>query len=114
MWYKNIAGRFFGLVTKHACDRRPDRQTDGRTELRLPRRLAASRGKNDRTLKNARHENAGHKKAGPKIAGPRLKVGKQTSAHRQWLSTVPITDPHGHDSIYLTTLTYFCLPSLTV
>jgi len=25
MWYKNIAGRFFGLVTKHACDR----QTDG-------------------------------------------------------------------------------------
>jgi len=29
MWYKNIAGRFFGLVRKHACDRR--------TELRLPR-----------------------------------------------------------------------------
>jgi len=25
MWYKNIASRFFGLVTKHACDR----QTDG-------------------------------------------------------------------------------------
>ena len=25
---KNIAGRFFGLVTKHACDR----QTDGRTD----------------------------------------------------------------------------------
>jgi len=20
MWYKNIASRFFGLVTKHACD----------------------------------------------------------------------------------------------
>jgi len=32
-WYKNIAGRFFGLVTKNACDRRTDRQT----ELRLPR-----------------------------------------------------------------------------
>ena len=32
---KNIAGRFFGLVTKHVCDR--DRETDGRTELRLPR-----------------------------------------------------------------------------
>ena len=29
MCYKNIAGRFFGLVTKHAFDRR--------TELRLPR-----------------------------------------------------------------------------
>jgi len=28
MSYKNVAGRFFGLVTKHACDR---------TELRLPR-----------------------------------------------------------------------------
>ena len=26
MWYKNIAGRFFGLVTKHACDRRTDGQ----------------------------------------------------------------------------------------
>jgi len=30
---KNIAGWFFGLVTKHACDRR----TDGQTELRLLR-----------------------------------------------------------------------------
>ena len=28
MWYKNIAGRFFGLVTKHACDRQTDRQKD--------------------------------------------------------------------------------------
>jgi len=28
MWYKNIAGRFFGLVTKHACDRQTDRRTD--------------------------------------------------------------------------------------
>jgi len=37
LWYKNIAGRFFGLVTKHACDGRTDGQTDGRTELRLPR-----------------------------------------------------------------------------
>ena len=36
MWYKNIAGRFFGLVTKHGCDTytygRTDRQTDGRTD----------------------------------------------------------------------------------
>jgi len=32
MWYKNIAGRFFGLVTKHACDRRTDGQTDRRTD----------------------------------------------------------------------------------
>jgi len=31
MLYKNIAGRFFGLVTKHACDRRTDRQ-DRRTD----------------------------------------------------------------------------------
>jgi len=29
MWYKNIAGRFFGLVTKHACERRTDGRTDG-------------------------------------------------------------------------------------
>jgi len=34
---KNIAGRFFGLITKHDCDRQTDRQTDGLTELRLPR-----------------------------------------------------------------------------
>jgi len=41
MWYKNIADRFFGLVTKHACDKQTDGQTDGqtdrRTELRHPR-----------------------------------------------------------------------------
>jgi len=37
MWYKNIAGMFFGLVTKHACDRRTDGRTDRLTELRLPR-----------------------------------------------------------------------------
>jgi len=24
MWYKNIPGRFFGLVTKHTCDRRTE------------------------------------------------------------------------------------------
>jgi len=29
MWYKKITGRFFGLVTKHACDRQTDRRTDG-------------------------------------------------------------------------------------
>jgi len=34
---KNIAGRFFGLVRKHACGRRTDGRTDRRTELRLPR-----------------------------------------------------------------------------
>jgi len=38
MWYKNIAGTFFGLVRKHACDRRTDGRTDRRTELRLPRK----------------------------------------------------------------------------
>ena len=26
MWYKNITGRFFGLVTKHACDGQMDSQ----------------------------------------------------------------------------------------
>ena len=26
LWYKTITGRFFGLVTKHACDRRTDGQ----------------------------------------------------------------------------------------
>jgi len=32
MRYKDIAGTFFGLVTKHACNRWTDK-----TELRLPR-----------------------------------------------------------------------------
>jgi len=34
MWYKNIAGRFFGLVSKHGCDTYgwTDRQTDGPTD----------------------------------------------------------------------------------
>jgi len=32
IWYKNVAGRFFGLVTKHACDRQTDRRTDGQTD----------------------------------------------------------------------------------
>jgi len=51
MWYKNIAGRFFGLVTKHACDRQTDRQTDGRADRQNydsqdRASIAASRGKN--------------------------------------------------------------------
>jgi len=43
MRYKNIAGRFFGLVTKHACDTR----TDGQNYDSQDRAgIAASRGKN--------------------------------------------------------------------
>jgi len=34
MWYKNITGRFFGLVTKHACDTHTDGSTDGQTDRR--------------------------------------------------------------------------------
>jgi len=44
MWYKIIAGRFFGLVTKHACDRGTDGRTDSYdSEDRAS--IAASRGK---------------------------------------------------------------------
>jgi len=43
MWYKNIADKLFGLVTKHACDR----QTDGQNYDSQDRTsIAASRGKN--------------------------------------------------------------------
>jgi len=49
VWYKNIAGagRFFGLVTKHACDRETDRRwTDGQNYDSQDRAsIAASRGK---------------------------------------------------------------------
>jgi len=43
MQCKNIAGRFFGLVTKHACDRRTDRQNYDSQHCAS---VAASRGKN--------------------------------------------------------------------
>jgi len=43
MWYKNIAGRFFGLVTKHARD---DRRTDIQNYDSQDRARIASRGKN--------------------------------------------------------------------
>jgi len=47
MWYKNIAGSFFGLVIKHACDRRTDGRTDGQNYDTQDRAsIAASRGKN--------------------------------------------------------------------
>ena len=42
MWYTNIAGRFFELVTKHACGR----QTDGQNYDSQDRASTASRGKN--------------------------------------------------------------------
>jgi len=52
MWYKNIAGRLFELVTEHACDRQTDRQTDGRTDgqnydSQDSASIVASRGKKD-------------------------------------------------------------------
>jgi len=51
MRYKNIAGRFFGLVTNHACDRRTDGRADGQTDgqnydSQDRASIAASRGKN--------------------------------------------------------------------
>ena len=46
MWYKNIAGRFFGLLIKHACDRRTHRQTNGQNYDSQDRAsIAASGGK---------------------------------------------------------------------
>jgi len=56
MWYKNIAGRFFGVVTKHAGDGRTDGQMDGQNyESQDRASLAVSCGKNGDlqvTLKN--------------------------------------------------------------
>jgi len=42
MWYKNIAGRLFGLVKKHACNRRTDGQNYDSQDRAS---IAASRGK---------------------------------------------------------------------
>jgi len=38
MQYKNIADRFFGLITNHACDGRTDRITTPKTSLAQLRR----------------------------------------------------------------------------
>ena len=46
MWYKNIARRFFGLVTKHECVRETDRQNYDSQDRAS---IAASRGKNGRS-----------------------------------------------------------------
>jgi len=43
MWYKNIAGGFFGLITKHACDRQVDGQNYDSQDCAS---IAASCGKN--------------------------------------------------------------------
>ena len=49
MQYKNIAGRFFGLVTKHACEGQTDRQNyDSQDRAGI----AASRGKKEMLVKS--------------------------------------------------------------
>jgi len=53
MWYKNISGRFFGSVTKHASDRRTDRRTDGQNyDFQDRASIDASRGKNSERTQN--------------------------------------------------------------
>jgi len=52
--YINIVGRFFGLVTKYACVRQKDGQTDRRTDRQNDdsqdrASIAASRGKKEKT-----------------------------------------------------------------
>jgi len=47
MQYENVARRFFGLVTKHACERRTDRRNYDSQDRAS---IAASRGKNYATL----------------------------------------------------------------
>jgi len=46
VWYKNIAGRFFGSVTKHTCDRWTDGQ-DYDYDSQDCASIAASRGNNN-------------------------------------------------------------------
>ena len=43
MWYKDIAGRFFGLFTKHMCDGRTDGQNYDSQDRAS---IAASHGNN--------------------------------------------------------------------
>jgi len=45
MWCKNIACKFFRLVTKHACDRQTDRITTPKTALAALRRAVKMKKK---------------------------------------------------------------------
>ena len=65
MWYKNTVGRFFGLVTKHACDRQTDGWTDGRDsqECQDHASIAASRGKNWSMLQHKQKQTRNEHKA---------------------------------------------------
>jgi len=48
VWYQNIRSALFGFATKHACDRRADRRTDGQNYDSQDRAsiLYCSRGNN--------------------------------------------------------------------
>jgi len=56
MWYKNIAGRFFGLVTKHACD---GQNYDSQDRASIA--ACASRGKNREQSLAVNTNNFGHR-----------------------------------------------------
>ena len=67
MWYKNIAGRFFGLLTKHACDRQTDGGTDRQTDrITTPKtalaqlRRAVKRKKKEETTGQKYNVRIGH------------------------------------------------------
>jgi len=53
MWYKNVAGRFFGLVAKHECDRRTDGQNYDSQDRAS---IAVSRGKNSENKKTSKQQ----------------------------------------------------------
>ena len=56
---KNIAGRLFGLVTKHACDGQTDRITTPKTALSIARSVKSCRHTESRLTDNALRWNAG-------------------------------------------------------
>ena len=60
MWYKNIAGRFLGLVTKRACDRKTDRITIPKTALAQLHRTAKIKQPGARSLAQAPGRHAVH------------------------------------------------------
>jgi len=57
VWYKNVAGRFFGLVTKHACDGQTDGQTDGQNYDSQDRASIAHAIKTDHQLTEVQLKN---------------------------------------------------------
>jgi len=89
MWYKNIAGGFFGIVTKHACDGRKNGQTDRittpKTALALLRRAVKTEmlRRNGPVIKSW-SQSWGQPRKGVYMAGKICERGRSCAGSERW------------------------------